>query len=94
MTGSAGTRTSALPMLWSLTDPAGMAKSPREADQAQRLKEGWTARRRILASLAFYRHILALRRAHPVLTSGHLEALDLDHEALLAYRRRGKRAPW
>ncbi len=36
--------------------------------------------------LAFYRHILALRRAHPVLTSGHMEALDLDHEALLAYR--------
>ena len=87
MTGSGRDENKRLPMLWSLTDPAGMANLPREADQAQRLKEGVDRQAQDPGSLlAFYRHILALRRAHPALTSGHLEALDLGHEALLAYR--------
>lgn len=87
MTGSGRDENKRLPMLWSLTDNAGLASAPPGADQAQRLEEAVDAQEEDAHSLLhFYRHLLALRKAHPALESGHLEALDLGHPALMAYR--------
>jgi glycosidase len=87
MTGSGRDENKRLPMLWSLTDQAGMASAPAQADQAQRLKDPVDTQAGDPASLLnFYRHILAVRKAHPALTTGQVEALDLGNPAILAYR--------
>lgn len=89
MTGSGRDENKRLPMLWSLTDPAGIPRPPEQADQAQRLKEAADSQEADPDSLlAFYRRLLAIRKAHPALTGGRVEALDLGNPALLAYRAR------
>ena len=87
MTGSGRDENKRLPMLWSLTDKAGMASAPHDADQAQRLEEAVDVQEENPDSLLhFYRQMLAIRKAHPVLTQGRVEALDLGDPALMAYR--------
>jgi alpha-amylase len=87
MTGSGRDENKRLPMLWSLTNDIGMVGAPHEADQAQRLKEAVDAQEENPDSLLhFYRHLLALRKACPALTSGKVEVLDLVDPTLMAYR--------
>ena len=87
MTGSGRDENKRLPMLWSLTDKAGMASAPADADQAQRLQAPVDAQEGDPQSLlSFYRQLLAIRKAHPALTSGRVTALDLGNDALMACR--------
>lgn len=39
------------------------------------------------AVLHYYRHMIAFRKAHPLLTYGHYDDLDPDHPQVFAYRR-------
>ena len=69
----------------------------RDADQSQRLKAGVDEQERDPASLLnFYRDILAIRAAHPLLKDGLTEAVDLGSPALASWRCAGEdgRACW
>ena len=89
MTGSGRDENKRLPMLWSRSVSAGMPDPPWDFDQAQRLKDAADTQEGDPGSLLnFYRHILALRREHPALQRGTIQAVDLGHKALMAYRAR------
>ena len=87
MTGSGRDENKRLPMLWSLTDPAGVCLPPAGADQAQRLKAAADSQEGDPGSLLnFYRGVLSLRNRAPALARGHAQALDVGQPGVLAFR--------
>ncbi|MEA5013363.1 MAG: alpha-amylase family glycosyl hydrolase [Candidatus Limiplasma sp.] len=86
MTGSGRDENKRLPYLWSATDSTGMTKPPVQADQAQRLIQGYAQQREDPDSLlSAYRALLKAKKRHPALYTGRVTALDLGSPALCAY---------
>ncbi len=86
MSGSGLDENKRLPMLWQ-GDPLLNCLPPQGADQDQRLKAGVFDQERDPASLlSFYRELLKIRAAHPLLKDGLTEAVDLGSPALAAWR--------
>jgi len=90
MSGSGRDENKRLPMLWS-NDESLNCLPPLKIDQAQRLKTGVDEQAQDpLSLLNFYRNILAIRGAHPLLKDALVEAVDLGDQALAAWRCKGE----
>jgi alpha-amylase len=90
MSGSGLDENKRLPMMWSKNELLNCLP-PQNADQAQRLKTGVDEQDQDpLSLLNFYRGILAIRRAHPLLKDAMVEAVDLGNMALAAWRCTGE----
>jgi alpha-amylase len=86
MSGSGLDENKRLPMMWG-SDETLNCLPPQGADQVQRLKMGVDEQSQDpLSLLNFYRSILAIRRAHPLLKDAMAEAVDLGSTALAAWR--------
>ncbi len=86
MSGSGRDENKRLPMLWA-ADESQNTLPPAEADQQQRLKQGVDAQEQDAASvLRFYQHLGTLRALCPELERGRVEAVDLGHNSLAAWR--------
>ena len=90
MSGSGPDENKRLPMMWS-KDELLNCLPPQGADQGQRLKTGVDEQAQDpLSLLNFYRNILAIRRAHPLLKDALVEVVDLGNTALAAWRCKGE----
>ena len=86
MSGSGLDENKRLPMLWQ-GDALLNCLPPPGADQKQRLKAGADEQEPDPASLLnFYRDVLSIRAAHPLLKDGLTEAVGLGSPALAAWR--------
>ncbi len=89
MSGSGRDENKRLPMLWSSNETLNCLP-PLDADQTQRLKKGVDEQTQDpLSLLEFYREILAIRSANPLLKDGRAQAADLGSQALAAWRCTG-----
>ncbi len=86
MTGSGIDQNKRLPMLWSVTEQAGICAPPPDSTQEQRLKTGADEQQADPDSLlSFYRLLLAFRRQYPVFVSGTAALAETADVRLAAF---------
>lgn len=86
MTGSGIDQNKRLPMLWSVTEQAGICAPPPDSTQEQRLKTGVDEQLNDPDSLlSFYRMLLAFRRQYPVFVSGTAALAETADARLAAF---------
>jgi alpha-amylase len=86
MTGSGIDENKRLPMLWSVTEQAGMCTPPENVTQEQRLKFGADEQQNDPDSLlSFYRMVMALRSQDPVFVNGNTAIVETADARLAAF---------